>query len=205
MSSDQVTSVTTIDLLRHGEPVGGKRYRGHLDDPLSERGWEEMHYAVSAETPWETIISSPLRRCREFASHLSEKLSLPLAIDERLKEVGFGTWEGLTRDQLRAKDPDILKRFYQNPVGNRPEGAEPLDDFNARVTQAYLEAVEKHKGEHLLIVAHAGVIRSILTHAITAPSEIMYRISIESASISRIRIDGERPPTLIFVGRKRLS
>jgi alpha-ribazole phosphatase/probable phosphoglycerate mutase len=200
-----VTAVTTIDLLRHGEPIGGKRYRGQLDDPLSEKGWKEMHHAVSAETPWQTIISSPLRRCHEFASHLSEKLTLPLAIDERLKEVGFGTWEGLTRKELRAKNPDILRDFYQDPVSNRPEGAEPLDDFNTRVTQAYIEAVAKHQGEHLLIVAHAGVIRSILTHAITAPKEIMYRISIESASLSRIRIDGERPPTLVFMGRKRLS
>ncbi len=164
-----------------------------------------MKHAVSAETPWQAIISSPLRRCSEFSSYLSEKLSLPLAIDERLKEVGFGDWEGLTREQLRAKDPDILKRFYQDPVSNRPEGAEPFASFNARVTQAYHELIERHRGEHLLVIAHAGVIRSMLTQAINAPREIMYRISIESASLSRIRIDSERPPTLIFVGRKRLS
>ena len=62
--------ITTIDLLRHGEPIGGRRYRGHIDDPLSEYGWSEMWHAVSGETPWQQIITSPLRRCREFAEAL---------------------------------------------------------------------------------------------------------------------------------------
>lgn len=200
-----MTTKTTIDLLRHGEPVGGKRYRGQLDDPLSERGWGEMKFAVSAETPWEAIISSPLRRCSEFACYLSEQLSLPLDIDERFKEVGFGTWEGLTRDQLRANDKDILKRFYRDPANNRPEGAEPLATFNSRVNNAYTDAVHKHQGKHILIIAHAGVIRSILTQTLAAPINTMYRLSIETARLSRIQIDDERPATLVFMGRRRLS
>ena len=196
---------TIIDLLRHGEPAGGRRYRGQVDDPLSEQGWREMWHAVSAERPWQVIISSPLRRCSEFARQLSDKLTLPLTLDERLKEVGFGTWEGKTASQIRQEDASILSRFYHDPVTNRPDGAEPLTSFNQRIAQALDETIAAHRGKHILIIAHAGVIRGLITQTLRAPSDSMYRLSITTASLSRIQIDNERPPTVLFVGRSRLS
>ncbi|MCU7840187.1 MAG: histidine phosphatase family protein [Candidatus Thiodiazotropha sp. (ex Troendleina suluensis)] len=196
--------ITTIDLLRHGEPVGGRRYRGQIDDPLSERGWEEMWHAVSGKRPWQAIISSPLQRCSQFAQALSNKLDISLEFDDRLKEVGFGIWEGQSGEQLRAQDRSILSRFYNDPVNHRPDNAESLEVFNHRVNMAYQQAAEQHSGKHLLIVAHAGVIRSMLIHALQAPIQSMYRISIASASLSRIQIDAERPPTVVFTGKSQL-
>jgi alpha-ribazole phosphatase len=200
-----LNQTTVIDLLRHGEPVGGRRYRGQLDDPLSEQGWTEMRHAVSAQTPWQVIISSPLRRCSEFAQELSTRLSLPLHLDERLMEVGFGEWEGLTRRELQAQDETQLSRFYHDPVSNRPEGAESLEAFNQRIGQALEQTLHEHRGKHILIIAHAGVIRGILTQTLNAPIASMYRLSISTASLTRIQIDNERPPTVMFLGRQRLS
>jgi alpha-ribazole phosphatase/probable phosphoglycerate mutase len=199
-----LSNKTTIDLLRHGKPIGGRRYRGQLDDPLSESGWQEMWYATSAETPWQTIISSPLCRCREFAQQLSDKLSLPFTIDDRLKEVGFGAWEGQSADMLRAQDDAILKRFYHDPINNRPANAEPLESFSRRVDEALQTAIQTHQGKHILIVTHAGVIRIALASILGAPLGSMYRLSIATASLSRIRIEEQRPPTVTFVGRRRL-
>ncbi|PVV14389.1 MAG: histidine phosphatase family protein [gamma proteobacterium symbiont of Ctena orbiculata] len=196
--------VTTIDLLRHGEPVGGRRYRGQIDDPLSEQGWEQMWQAVSGDHPWQAIISSPLRRCSEFATRLGEELELGVELDDRLKEVGFGDWEGQTGDQLRRHDKSILSRFYQDPIRNRPRDAEDLNDFKLRVLAAYSNACERFHGQHLLLVAHAGVIRTIINHTLQAPLSSMYRLSIATASLTRIRIDGERPATLIFMGKSQL-
>ncbi|MEL0584501.1 MAG: histidine phosphatase family protein [Candidatus Thiodiazotropha sp. (ex. Lucinoma kazani)] len=81
--------ITTIDLLRHGEPVGGSRYRGQIDDPLSERGWEEMWHAVSGNRPWQAIISSPLQRCSQFAQALSSKLNISLERECRYLVIHF--------------------------------------------------------------------------------------------------------------------
>ncbi len=197
--------MTIIDLLRHGEPVGGRRYRGQLDDPLSERGWREMWHATSAETPWEIIICSPLTRCRAFAEQLSRKLSLPVTIDERLKEVGFGAWEGQSAATLRALDDEILKRFYNDPINHRPQGAESLEHFAQRVNQALQTAIETHQGKHILMVTHAGVIRCALTSTLGAPLSSMYRLSIATASLSRIQIEEQRPPTISFIGKTRLT
>ncbi len=62
-----------IDLIRHGEPQGGMRYRGQLDDPLSELGWQQMRNATANVQPWEHIVSSTLSRCADFAKELADK------------------------------------------------------------------------------------------------------------------------------------
>jgi alpha-ribazole phosphatase len=200
-----LSETTIIDLLRHGEPVGGKRYRGQLDDPLSERGWHEMWQAVSAATPWQAIISSPLRRCGEFANQLSDKRSIPLSFDDRLKEVGFGSWEGQTKQMLETQHNAILRQFYHDPITNRPAGAEPLEAFCHRVDQAIQAAAKAHIGQHILIVAHAGVIRAALASTLGLPLENMYRLSIASASLSRIQLCDQRPPTVVFVGVREVE
>ena len=83
-------SETCIDLLRHGEPVGGRRYRGQIDDPLSDTGWQQMRAALADRRDWDIIYTSPLRRCAEFAGELAARHGLPLASDPRL-QVRFET------------------------------------------------------------------------------------------------------------------
>jgi alpha-ribazole phosphatase len=199
-----MSKTTTIDLMRHGEPVGGRRYRGQIDDPLSDKGWAQMRRTIAGHSPWKTIISSPLRRCSEFARELSEQLEIALEFDTRLKEVGFGTWEGLTGEQVQELDDQALQKFYSDPITHRPAGAEPLDAFSERVNQAYLDIVHRHAGQHILILTHAGVIRSILQETLLAPLASMYRISINTASLTRIQISSERPPTVQFVGKSSM-
>lgn len=197
-------SDTVIDLIRHGEPVGGRRYRGQIDDPLSRRGWEQMWSAVETATPWEYIVSSPLVRCSAFARSLAKKLRIPLREDERLKEVGFGAWEGRSGSELKRDDPRILARFYRDPVHHRPSGAEPLEAFHSRVREVFEEIRSDQQGRHVLVVTHAGVIRAIITHVLQAPLSGMYRISIPTASLARVLSNSERPPTLMFHGRRNL-
>jgi alpha-ribazole phosphatase/probable phosphoglycerate mutase len=182
-------SITVIDLLRHGEPVGGRRYRGRIDDPLSERGWAQMRAATLDRSGWSAIISSPLLRCSDFARELAGATSLPLAFDERLMEVGFGEWEGKTQDELMAIDPDAVFDFKRDPVGYRPKGAEPLDVFYSRVALAYDDIVSAHPGGHVLIVAHAGVIRMTLCRVLGLAPEMAYRIQVGSAAMARIKVE----------------
>ena len=190
--------IKRIDLLRHGEPVGGRRYRGQIDDPLSDKGWQEMRAAVADQGPWDCIVHSPLSRCADYANELSRKLDIPLLADPRLKEIGFGEWEGLTGSDIRSLDDQALKRFYLDPVNNQPQGAERLRAFYLRVSEAWEELLENHDYEQLLVIAHAGVIRAIVTHVLKAPLLSMYRMQIPSAGMISIGFSEERPPTLMF-------
>jgi alpha-ribazole phosphatase len=185
--------VTTIDLMRHGEPVGGRKYRGRTDDPLSEKGWSQMRAAIAEHRPWQHILSSPLSRCRAFAAELAHRHGLPLSVDARFMEVGFGEWEGQTPDQLKAKDPQIIARFRRDPIGQRPPGAEALEDFLARVAAAWNDLLAAHAGKHVLLICHAGVIRMALAHVLGVPLVRTYLIDVPSAGITRITVEGEGP------------
>lgn len=184
-------ATTTIDLIRHGEPVGGRKYRGQTDDPLSEKGYQQMWEAVGDYHDWQQIVTSPLSRCQAFAQLLHEKWQIPLKQEARLKEVEFGVWEGQTPQQLKENNPEILLNFKLDPIGNRPEGAETLEAFYARVAQAWDNLLQEFYGQHVLVVCHAGVIRMVLAHVLGIPLANIYRIQVASAAVSRVAIEGQ--------------
>ncbi len=195
------SSPTLIDLLRHGEPVGGRKYRGRTDDSLSEKGWQQMRDAVGVHRPWQGIVSSTLVRCSAFADELAKRLDIPLRADHRLEELGFGEWEGQTAEELNRLNAGQVDRFLDDPVAHRPPGAEPLDEFRARVQSAWQEICERHQGQHVLVIAHAGVIRMILSDVLDIPPRRMFRIVVPAAGLSRIevRVRERNPvPRLIF-------
>ena len=188
----------TVDLIRHGEPVGGRRYRGQIDDPLSDKGWQQMWTAVAGQTPWQLIITSTLSRCRDFARALGESSAIPVSEDARFREIGFGAWEGLTADEVCAADPDRLRRYLNDPLNHAPQDAEPLVEFYSRVIDGWQSVLREHDGKQVLIVAHAGVIRAVIAHVLGMPCENMYRLQIANAAVSRISIDSGRPPVVLW-------
>lgn len=190
---------TMLDLMRHGEPVGGRKYRGQIDDPLSEKGWTQMRAAVGDAAPWSRIVSSPLLRCSAFAETLAKRNGLPLVFDPRLMEVGFGVWEGKTAAEIEQDAPGTLARFKTDPVHARPTGAEPLPDFQARVAAGLDAILGQGQGQHVLVVGHAGVIRMALAWALHIPLQHAYRIEVPSASMTRLRFNGGHA-SLIFHG-----
>ncbi|MBC8519786.1 MAG: alpha-ribazole phosphatase [Gammaproteobacteria bacterium] len=192
---------TTVDLIRHGEPEGGSRYRGHIDDPLSKRGWEQMRSVVEEFAPWNRVLTSPLSRCREFAVELAEREQIPMEEIRDFMEIGFGAWEGKSAKELMDDDPESLRRFWSDPINNTPPDAETIGDFSQRITVRWEQIINDFRGEHMLVVGHAGVIRMIISHVLGMPMERMFRIDVPNAGISRIQIDhfGEESlPRLIF-------
>ncbi|PTN12720.1 histidine phosphatase family protein [Nitrosomonas aestuarii] len=179
---------TIIDLIRHGEPVGGRRYRGHaIDDPLTDKGWSQMWHAIGDYHAWQHIITSPLERCQSFAMALGKKHNITVSVEHRFKEVGFGVWEGLSHDEIKTGRAQEYRSFLQDPVSHRPQGAEALNSFIQRVASAYDETVTHYQGQHCLIVAHAGVIRAIIANIVHAAPVGLYRIKVSNGGITRIR------------------
>lgn len=187
-----------FDLLRHGEPVGGRCYRGQLDDPLSETGWQQMWDAVGEASHWDRIVTSPLSRCAAFAEALAQHHGLPVSHEDRLKEIGFGDWEGKTASELEQEDPRQLPRFYADPVGVRPAGAEPVAEFITRIREGWEACLQRFPEQRVLIVAHAGTIRAIIGEVLEVPPAAIYRIKVPYAGLSRIEVSDQRPPSLVF-------
>jgi len=174
-----------LDLLRHGEPQGGRLYRGNQDDALTDKGWQQMLDSTQNKT-WDFIATSPLIRCADFAKHLSTTQNTPYHIFNELEELGFGDWQGRSASEIGQA---IVDQFKVDPIANRPPNAEYLHDFQARVLSIF-EPIIQNKQQHksTLIVAHAGVIRVIKSYLSQSPIENMFTIGVISGSCERFEI-----------------
>ena len=191
---------TIIDLLRHGEPDGGQKFRGAVDDPLSPQGWEQMRNAVGACRDWEAFISSPLLRCAAFAQDLAGRLERPLEIAPGFTEISFGVWEGRSVAEIHAADPLALGQFWRDPVAHPIPGGEPVADFDRRISAAWAALLERYHGRHVLLVAHGGTIRMVLRQLLDMPLHRIWRIEAPFASLTRTRVhrDPGSEPHLVF-------
>lgn len=177
---------TIIDLIRHGEPVGGQLLRGSQDDPLSELGWQQMHASIGDFTPWTRIVSSPLSRCQAFATHMSKQLAVPLEINPEFREISFGAWEGQSVKELMKTEPKALRNYWQDPDKYAPEGSEEMTNFIARIHSAWNSLIQTHQNEHTLLVCHGGVIRAILMSVLGMPKDKLWNIDVPYANVSRL-------------------
>jgi probable phosphoglycerate mutase len=185
--------ITRFDLIRHGEPIGGKMYRGSgTDHALSPLGWQQMHASIAEylldpnNTGWDIIISSPLIRCQAFANTLAEQLKVPVMIHADLKEAFYGDWEGKTHDEVKTSVPKAYEQFYRDPVNCRPAGAEGLQAFNERILRAFTELSQQFQGQNILLISHAGVMRCLIAQTLQAPLASQQRIYLPFAKIVRI-------------------
>ncbi len=195
-----MSDLTTIDLLRHGEPQGGQMFRGAQNDPLSPKGWEQMRTAVNGYHEWQTIVSSPLIRCADFARELASRLNLPLDIDAQFSEIRFGIWEGRSVAEIHENNPSALAQFWRNPINYPIPGGEPVDVFSQRIGGAWDKLIRTYQGQHVLLIAHGGVIRMILRQILEMPLQRLWCFEVPFASLSRIRHyrDPAAQPRLVF-------
>ncbi len=184
---------TTIDLLRHGEVEGRECFRGHLDDPLSARGWQQMQDALAQAGPWQQIITSPLQRCRLFAEHLALEQALPLESEADFMELDFGQWDGRSTQEIQQTDAQGLQRFWSDPVNHAPPGGESLAQFQRRVLAAWQRLLQRHQDKRILLIAHGGTLRTLLAHVLEMPLSAFFRLEVAHACLSRIHVEGEPP------------
>ncbi len=183
-------ATTIIDLLRHGEPEGGEMFRGHTDVPLTEQGWQQMRRAVENgdQAPWQRVISSPLQRCNNFARHLAEQHDIPHSEESAMREISFGDWDGASFEHVRREYKEQLKQYWADVSKYTPPNGEPMSAFRTRLVGFWNSLIERHEGEHLLLVSHGGVIRVLLAEVLDMPLKSIIRLSVPYACLSRVSI-----------------
>jgi len=189
MSLDSSSSITVIDLLRHGELEGDEDvFRGSTDDALSDYGWQQMVNALDNKNEWDFIITSPLQSCSEFADLIAKEESIDLEINPQLEEIDFGRWEGLSPNDIMKGDAELLHQWWQSPTKITPPDAEDFHQFRARVLIVLKKIIEENNGKHVLLVTHAGVIRTIIMHILGMDDENLFRLNVNYASFTRLHI-----------------
>lgn len=176
-----------LDLLRHGETESGGGFRGRLDDALTELGWQQMRAAVVDRGPWDRIVSSPLRRCADFATELADQHRLALEFEPDLRELDFGEWEGRSAADLMVDQSEALGRFWNDPYGFTPPGGEPVAAFEARILKAIERLIDRCPAERVLLVTHGGVMRLLLAQARGMAREHLLQVEVGHGDLFGIR------------------
>jgi len=184
-----------VDLLRHGDVVGGGRFRGASDDLLSAVGIAQMRTETEGPQAWDALFSSPARRCADFASECAIRRGLPLELVPEIGERRFGDWENRFASEIPLP---ALRRFWDDPVGFTPPGAESFHALRERVLGGW-DRILSRSARFPLVVTHGGVVRIILGEVLEIPFNVLLRIEVPHACRSRLRIPaGEGNPSLIF-------
>jgi alpha-ribazole phosphatase len=176
------TTVSQLFLLRHGMTTGHGRYCGSTDVALTQEGWRQMWAAVKG-SQWDRIVSSPLRRCHEFAAALAERLGLPLSTDARLRELHFGEWEGLSVEELMISQSEALRLFWKDPGRHAPPGAESLDEACTRVLSYWHDASAETTDDRVLAVTHGGPMRILRSELTALPRVRLLEIEVPYATL----------------------
>lgn len=159
---------TLLHVVRHGETDWNRdgRIQGHTDVPLNPDGRRQAIALGRAleGLPLAAAYASDLARAWETAELALAGRGLPVVRLAGLREKHFGTWEGLTDDEVRRRFPKA-----QNGQWGDGETAEQLAD---RVIAAIDQIAGGHSGEGVLVVTHGGSIRSLYRHAGVEPGRV---------------------------------
>ena len=170
--------------VRHGETdwnVEG-RLQGQTDTPLNDRGLAQGEEAgrrlrtLVADPARLDYVASPLERTRSTMERLRRTLDLDpgaYRLDDRLKEISFGAWEGLTWREVRARDPAGAAGRERCKWSFVPPGGESYAMLRERVAPL-LAALDRDT----VVVSHGGVARALLAHLTGVPQTRAPRIDI---------------------------
>jgi len=175
-------------VIRHGSVVGAetRRFIGHLDVPLSPLG-ETQIVALSArlaQIRFDAIYCSDLMRTRRTAEILAAPHRLAPMADAALREFAMGDWDGMTAEEIRARDAAAFKAWMADVGRFQFPGGESLQDLEARVLPAFEAIVGRHPGGTVAVVAHGGSNRAILCHALGLGPERLLALGQDYAALS---------------------
>ena len=181
---------TRVDLVRHGEHLLGDAICGVTDPDLSSKGWQQLHSLCQAlidqGESWDVCISSPRKRCANFAQQLCQQVSLELIIEDGFAEFDFGDWEGVSFAELNRKSPGLWQSWIEDPERPPVHGGEAYADFLDRVQQSWNSLFNRFRGQKILLLSHGGAMRAIFAQVLGLETSALMRFNIPHACHSRI-------------------
>lgn len=170
--------MSRLILIRHGEPVDdahGLCY-GSLDFGLSPAGQEHARQIATAlaDIAYGAVYASPRCRARETAEPLAVARGIDVAVDDDLREIDFGDFEGRRYEEIEAAEPELYRTWMQSPTTVRFPNGESYADVSVRALRAFERIRTAHQCG--VVVTHGGVIRAGLAAWLAMPGEAIFRL-----------------------------
>ncbi len=194
--------LTTLILVRHGRTPLTEAHKisgGMGDDPsLSELGRQDAEAVATlvagfgqqstfAHIPTPTaVVSSPMNRTAQTAKAIAAKLGLSVELEENLREISFGDWDGHTNEQVAELWPDVFEAWRGSWELSPPNG-ESLKNFDARIRKARETILSKYAGQTVVVVAHVMPIRGFITLSLEAGAAGYWTPQVAPCSVTIVR------------------
>lgn len=179
-------------LARHGQTDWNlaQRFQGQSDVSLNEIGRQQANALADRllAQPIDIIYASDLQRALETANIIvcRSDCQSDLRLDSRLREANFGDWEGLTYNQIKEKYSNALTAWETDVYKNAPPNGETLEQLTVRTQSMLNDICEKHKDQTVLLVAHGGVLQTMLCLALNLKPTMYWQFHLSPASLSEI-------------------
>lgn len=182
-------------LVRHGRVSAPDTAYGDDDVPLSEDGraqTEAMGKSAAQGLDPALVIASPLIRARAMGESIAGATGAPLRLDDRLKEMNRGDWQGLLRTEYAARWLSASEAYWADTLHWRGHGGESEAMLAERTYPVLEAAAEAAAGGTCVIAAHRQVIRSIVAAALGLPPGQSYGMQLDPAHAVLLADTGDR-------------
>ena len=178
----------TFYIVRHGQTnwnILGKT-QGHGNSDLTAKGIEQATELAESivNYPIDYIYSSDLGRAVQTAQILGDKLNIEVKETEALREMGFGEWEGLLIDEIKANYANVYTTWRNEPHLAQIPGGETLHLIKDRVDSFIQSLNEKYDTKHILLVTHSVTVRVMLLAFLNSGMENIYRIKQDNTALN---------------------
>jgi len=192
---------TRLIAVRHGETAWNvdTRVQGQLDIALNDVGRRQSARLAQAlaDERLDALYASDLGRARDTALAVAAVTGLPLQLDAALRERAFGRLEGMTYAEIEQRFPDESRRWRQRDPDFAPEGGgEALAAFQARAVAAVAAIARRHRGRHIAVITHGGVLDALYRAAARVALDAPRTWHLGNAGINRL-LHGEAGFTLV--------
>lgn len=180
-----------IFFIRHGLTDWNiqRRFQGTLDIPLNEAGRSQARTAAArcSVLGFERIYHSTLARAAETAAIVAEASGAPLFPCPGFNEVSLGAFQGLSRDEAKAKYPDAYDHYFADRVSAAPPEGESLYQVQQRALRT-LGLVEQDAigCGRIAVVSHGALLKTLLGAVAGIPLEHFAQFDVSNGSISVI-------------------
>ena len=181
--------MTRIIVVRHGQTEWNRveRFRGRADVPLNETGLRQAQAVarrIAANWKVQAVYYSDLARTRVTALTIAADCGSPAFPQPGLLDIDYGSWTGLSPEEVAARDPELLQRWREQPQEVHIPGGETLDVVRRR-SVACMEAVAaRHEGGTAVVVSHLVVCRLLVLEALGLDTSDFWRIQQETGTVN---------------------
>jgi broad specificity phosphatase PhoE/ribonuclease HI len=183
---------TTLLLVRHGDTDHTQRRlfsgRTGADPSLNDDGRSQVRAAAEWLAPLAeqrpVLLSSPMRRTRESAEIVAERLGAAYEVEDGLVEAGFGEWEGLTYAEVLKRDPEAFSAWLDDV--SRPAGrtGDALTEVAARMERTRDRILADHRGRLVVALTHLTPIKLLIRDVLEMPLTGLFRTEISPGSVT---------------------